>query len=153
MKITMQDILAHAPELAVALREEGAATASATAATAERERIQSVFAQSMPGHEALIQSLAFDGKTSGAEAAVAVLGAERTLRDKQLNDRRADAPAAAPHAAAPADTLADADSGTPATEAQAKAKWEASAELRKEFSSFGTYFAYCQAENKNAARK
>jgi len=49
-------------------------------AKAERERIQSVEAQSMPGHEALIQDLKFDGKTSGEQAAVQILQAEKALR-------------------------------------------------------------------------
>lgn len=153
MKITMQDVLAHAPDVAEALRAEGAATAQAAAATAERERIQAVFAQSMPGHEALINSLAFDGKTTGSEAAVAVLGAERNLRTKAMSDRNADAPNVVAHAAAPSDTAADV-AANPATEAQAKAKWEASDELRAEFAgSFSTYWAACQVDNKTRAAK
>lgn len=148
MKITMQDVLAHAPDVAEALRAEG----TTAAATAERERIQSVFAQSMPGHEAMINSLAFDGKTSGAEAAVAVLGAEKKLRATALSDRRADAPDAAPHAAAP--VTAESVAGEPKTEDQAKSKWEASDEIRAEFAnSFSTYWAACQVHNKTSARK
>jgi signal peptide peptidase SppA len=61
---------AENPEAAQALRGEGAA--------AELARIQSVRAAALPGHEALIESLAMDGKTSGAEAALAVVAAERT---------------------------------------------------------------------------
>lgn len=153
MKITLQDVLAHAPDVAEALRAEGAATAQAEAATAERERIQSVFAQSMPGHEALINSLAFDGKTSGAEAAVAVLGAERSMRTKAMSDRNADAPTVVTHAAAPSDAATDV-AANPETEAQAKAKWEASDELRAEFAgSFSTYWAACQVDNKTRAAK
>lgn len=56
------------------------AEAIATGATAERERIQAVEAQALPGHAALISTLKFDGKTTGPEAAVAVLGAERKIR-------------------------------------------------------------------------
>lgn len=59
-----------------------AATAEArvAAAAAERERIMSIFEQSMPGHEDLIRTLAFDGSTTGPEAAVAILKAEREQR-------------------------------------------------------------------------
>jgi len=46
-------------------------------ATAERERIKAVETQSMKGHEALIDQLKFDGKTTGPEAAVQVLAAEK----------------------------------------------------------------------------
>lgn len=157
MKISMQDVLAHAPDVAEALRAEGATTAQSAAlvkgATAERERIQAVFAQSMPGHEALTNSLAFDGKTSGPEAAVAILGAERSQRTKALGDRNAEAPPVVTHAAAPSDAKVDV-SANPETEAQAKAKWEASAELRTEFGgAFSTYWAACQVDNKTRASK
>lgn len=49
-------------------------------ASTERSRIQSVREQLIPGHEALIERLAFDGKTSGEQAAVQVLAAERQQR-------------------------------------------------------------------------
>ena len=39
----------------------------------ERTRIQGVLAQSIPGAEALVQTLAFDGKTTPEQAAIAVL--------------------------------------------------------------------------------
>lgn len=147
MPITMQQVLAEAPDVAEALRAEGAAAGEAAAKTAERERIQSVFAQSMPGHEALINSLAFDGKTFGAEAAVAVLGAEKKLRATALADRRADAPAAT-FAAAPADAAAEDANATPQTKEAAQAKWDANDGLRKEFGAFSTYWAFCMQQNK-----
>jgi signal peptide peptidase SppA len=150
MKITMQDVLAHAPDVAEALRAEGAAAAQAAAteqgATAERARIQAVFEQSIPGHEALINSLAFDGKTSGAEAAVAVLGAEKALRTKALGDRRADAPAAVPHAAAPVGAAPATNKDAPIEE-RAKAAWDGDAKLRADFGNFDTYLAYAKAED------
>jgi uncharacterized protein YfdQ (DUF2303 family) len=63
-------------------------------ATAERARIQAVEGQSMPGHEALIGALKFDGKTTGPEAAVLVINAEREKKAKIVKDIRTDAPAA-----------------------------------------------------------
>jgi len=53
-------------------------------AKAEQQRIADVRAQAIPGHEALIETLAFDGKTTGAEAAMAMVGAEKSLREKAL---------------------------------------------------------------------
>jgi hypothetical protein len=44
----------------------------------------------MPGHEALIAQLKFDGKTTGAEAAVQVLNAERQLRETKLKSFQED---------------------------------------------------------------
>jgi signal peptide peptidase SppA len=70
---------------AIASPERGAG------ATAERERIQAVRKQSMPGHEALIEQLAFDGTTTGPEAAVAVLNAERAAAEARQQALAADA--------------------------------------------------------------
>ena len=79
----------------------------ALGATQERDRIQAVRAQSLPGHEALIDKLAFDGKTSGPEAAAAVLAAERSVRQAAVQAHHRDAPAPAPASAAPSDTQAE----------------------------------------------
>ena len=70
--------------------------------TAEQERIQAVNAALIPGHEALIAKLTADGKTSGAEAALAVNKAERDLRANALSDMQTDKPKA-PQAAEPGD--------------------------------------------------
>lgn len=77
------------------------AEAATQGATAERTRIQAVLAQSLAGHEALIQTLAFDGTTTGPEAAVQVLSAERASGTQRLEDLKADGSKVAPHAAAP----------------------------------------------------
>jgi signal peptide peptidase SppA len=84
-----------------AAHDAAVATAQTTAATAERARIQAVRAQSMPGHEALIETLAFDGTTTGPEAAVQVLAAEKQKTGQQLALLAADATPPAPSAAAP----------------------------------------------------
>lgn len=81
------------PEAAAVLRAEGAET--------ERQRIAAVRAQAMPGHEALIEQLAADGQTTGPEAAVAVLAAEKTIRSSQAAARQADAPPPVAFAPAP----------------------------------------------------
>lgn len=79
--------------------------------TAERERIQAVEKVSLPGHEALIATLKFDGETSGPEAAVQVLKAEQELREKNLSQIRSEAPKPVPEstgtAAADAKTAAE----------------------------------------------
>ena len=75
-----------------AARAEGEAAGRAAGSTAERERIQAVEAQAMPGHEALIAEMKFDGKTTGPEAAVAVLNAHRASLSKRREEMHADAP-------------------------------------------------------------
>jgi capsid assembly protease len=66
-------------------------------ATAERERIKAVeaAAQGFPGHDELLATLKFDGKTNGDQAATQILAAERTLRGDRLTALRKDAPKAA----------------------------------------------------------
>jgi signal peptide peptidase SppA len=110
------------PALVQSILDEGAATGRAEGVTAgraeglaegrtegariERERIRAVEAQALPGHEALISALAFDGTTSGEQAAMQVLAAERALGKSTLAALNADAPKPAPHAPAPANTVA-----------------------------------------------
>lgn len=96
------------PEGAAALRSQGAAEersrltaeheaalvkARTEGAAAERDRIAGVRAAGLPGHEALIERLAADGKTSPGEAALAVNQAERELRAAAVQARGAEAPA------------------------------------------------------------
>lgn len=82
---------------------EATAAATAAGAAAERQRIADVRAQTLPGHEKLVETLAFDGKTTGPEAAMAVMAAERARVASAAAAHAADAPQAVPHAAAPSD--------------------------------------------------
>ena len=75
-----------------AARAEGVAEGRKLGAAAERERIQAVEAQALPGHEPLIAALKYDGKTTGPEAAVQVLQAERSRATQRAADLAADAP-------------------------------------------------------------
>ncbi len=84
---------AENPEAAALLRAEGV--------SAELQRVKDVRASAMPGHEALVDQLAADGKTTGGEAAMAVLAAERKARTDAAAAHAADAPAAAASSAAP----------------------------------------------------
>ena len=66
----------------------------AEGAAAERARIQSVLGQQIhAGHADLVQRLAFDGHTTGPEAAVAVLQQERNARNVAAANLASDAPA------------------------------------------------------------
>lgn len=110
--MTLSELKAESPDLYNAVFEEGKkaglvegeaaglekgkaeaqAEAKADGAKAERERIQSVETQLIPGHEALIQDMKFDGKTTGEQAAVKILAAEKTLRKGVLDKLDKDAP-------------------------------------------------------------
>lgn len=149
--ITREYLAAHHADLIAALQSEGA--------TAERNRMLEVQAQSMPGHEALIATLMADGVTSGPQAAMQILAAEKTMREQRIKDFRADG--LKPVAFAPASTAAeDAAAGKPAetvdtnvpVETRCKAAWEADAALHKEFTSLAAYTAFTKASEAGQAR-
>lgn len=139
--MNLEELRAAHPDLAAALVAEGVAIG----ATAERERIHAVEAQLLPGHEALITSLKADGKTTGAEAAVQVLAAERSVCAGRATRLVSEAPAPVAHAAAPTDKPAASDSSLPIEE-RAKATWDADEKIRAEFGQFDTYLAYAKAQ-------
>jgi signal peptide peptidase SppA len=76
---------------------------TAAGAAAERDRINAVRATVVPGHEALVEALAFDGKTTAGEAALAVNAAVRASHTAAAAAHLADGPEAASGAHAPAD--------------------------------------------------
>jgi signal peptide peptidase SppA len=85
---------AEHPEAAAHIRGQGAA--------AELQRQKDVRAAALPGHEKLIEAMAADGKTTGNEAATAVIAAERQVRQAQATARSLDAPAPLRQEPAPA---------------------------------------------------
>lgn len=114
--MTREELIAQNPELYQAVMAEGKTgmdeaitKAKEESAKAETARIQSVRAQLIPGHEAIIEALMFDGKTTGPEAAVAVLDAEKKQRIKAAADFKADGqikvPATEPGDGANANTM------------------------------------------------
>jgi ClpP class serine protease len=108
-EITRASLAVSHPELLNSIVEDaktegyaiGHAEGLSEGAIAERARIQSVREQAIPGHEALIERLAFDGETSAEQAAVQVLAAERGARAAQQSAITDQTPAPAPAAAAP----------------------------------------------------
>lgn len=133
--------------------DKGKAEGLKLGAETECQRIKDVEAQALPGHENLIAELKFDGKTTGEQAAVQILQAENVMRETirvQLED---DAPDAVGVAIPPeVDDMPVADDSLPVEE-RAKKKWDADAELRKEFlNDFKTYLAYSKAEDEGRVR-
>jgi hypothetical protein len=138
--ITIESLRADHPEIIDELLAAGAAE--------ERARIQAVSEQAMPGHEALLAELMYDGKTSGPEAAVAVLKAEKAVRLAAGESLRADG--VAPVAAAlPPETegLSDAEDERLPVEERAKGTWDHDPALRAEFqNNFGRYLSFRKAD-------
>ena len=118
-------------------------------AIAERERIQAVEAQALPGHHALLQELKFDGTTTGPQAAERILGAENAKRSKAVEDMKAEAPA--PVAATVPSEVSGEETGE-TIEDRCKAEWKKKSELRSEFSTVEQYTAYMKAAERGQAR-
>lgn len=147
--ITKAYMQENAPDVAAEFyddgHKEGVASVDVAAITkaanlAERTRISGVLDQDLPGHEAMLKALAFDGKTTPEQAAVAVLQAEKSVAKNRVAHISADA--------RELDGLADA---APAPAPTSKPKthreiWDADADLREEFhGEFETYEAYEKA--------
>jgi ClpP class serine protease len=151
--MNIEELRAAHPDVCAALVEEGRSAGFEAGAAAERQRIQEVEAQALPGHEALIQTLKFDGATTGAEAATQVLAAERTLRGKNLAQVHGELPKPVAEAPAPdAEQDPATAKGMPETKEDAQARWDADAAIRSEFKTFGAYWGFCQVERKNKTR-
>ena len=145
MTITREQLAAEAPELLSQLLAEGA--------TAERARIQAVESALIPGHEALIASMKYDGKTTGGDAALAVNAAERSLRQKATVQLAQDAPTPVDQKPTPpVEKPATEDPSLPIDE-RCKATWEADTSVRAEFGSLAAYTAYRRAEEAGRVRQ
>jgi capsid assembly protease len=85
--MNLEQLKADHPQLVEAITIEAQAGMSAAVATArtegaesERTRSAAVRATLIPGHEALIETMAADGVSTAADAALAIVGAEKQLR-------------------------------------------------------------------------
>ena len=123
-------------------------------AESERKRIQAVEDQLIPGHEALVASLKYDGATTGPEAAVKIVAAQKQLLTSKLADFQADhnklaAPAAPPDPGKEAAAIAakDAADSSLSIEDATKKAWDADPALRAEFGgSYDEYLAFAKAD-------
>lgn len=142
---TVAGLIAAFPDLCAQIQ----AQASSAGATAERTRILDVEAQSLPGHEALIQTLKADGKTTGPEAAVRIIQADRAAGSATLNALKKDGENGAvtqpvtqpPKVEGDAEKMA-AEASLPLKE-RCQKQWDRDGELRAEFGGvFERYHAY-----------
>jgi len=150
--ITQEYVAEHHSDIAAAFRAEGAESGRTEGATAERERIQSVMSMSMAGHEELVQTLAFDGVTTGPEAAAKVLQAEKANKDKVASDIESDAADLDGLSVSTGDDEA-ADVSHMSVEDRCQSQWDRSADLRAEFNdNFDAYLAFEKRNAKGHAR-
>ena len=116
--LTIEQLKAGNPALAVALAAEGHAVGLAegrkqghddgrragyaeglaqglgeghkAGSDAERHRIKDIEGNALPGHAALVEAMKWDGKTTGPEAAIKILQAEKETRGIHLQQLRQD---------------------------------------------------------------
>jgi signal peptide peptidase SppA len=136
--------------IAAADLQQQIATARAEGAAGERARIQAVEEQLIPGHEALIAALKFDGQTTAATAAQQVLAAEKGARTAALSVIESSANPIVP--AAEGGQGGTIDPNAPIEE-RAKAQWDKDPGMRAEFGDkFESYLAYAKATDSGRAR-
>lgn len=131
------------------LKKDHAALVSALmaeGAQCERDRIAGCEAALLPGHEALVEAMKLDGKSTGADVAMAVINAEKVSRANHLKDFQSNAPAPVVFAAVEAveKVVAEDDKSLP-VEDRAKAKWDSDAQVRSEFTSLQAFTGFFKA--------
>lgn len=160
MSITRDVLAADHPDLLAAIIAEGHAAGLAEGkslgAEAERVRIQGIEFLAMPGHDALVASLKFDGKTTAEQAALQILAAEKATRESMAGRIASDTPKPVKHSA-PAFNDGDEDEDGDGEELTGAAKWEHewkhSAALQAEFRSVDSYVAYQNASAKGLVKR
>ncbi|OPY15234.1 MAG: putative signal peptide peptidase SppA [Syntrophus sp. PtaB.Bin001] len=149
-QMTQDELKSKFPAVYQAILDEGKAIGLAQGkeegALQERSRIQAVEAQSLPGHEALIATMKFDGKTTGEQAAIAILAAEKSQRETMLSKIKTDSPQVISHDNPPVFEHPKVNNDDRPVEEIAKEKWDSDKELRAEFGNdFDRYLAYVVA--------
>ncbi len=148
MTINREFLNANHPDLVTAIRLEGytaGMTEGRTAgAAAELARVLAVEASSLPGHEALIAKLKTDGTTTGPEAAVQVLSAEKARGANRLANIAADGASiqVAAHASTSGETASTTEQSHLPLDERCQAKWDSDAAIRAEFGSYAVYLGY-----------
>lgn len=150
-----QSLLAEGKASAAAADQTALATAREEGAATERARIQSVEAVCMPGHEKLIAGLKFDGTTTGGEAALQIIGAEKQLRDGALKELVVGANAAVAVVGTTAIGEVEGAEGVDAdapVEERAAAEWGKNPALKSEFTSQEAFVAYRRKQEAGRVR-
>ena len=163
-EITASYIQSHYPEVAKALANEaydkGMAEGCRTAeesynkgVLAERERILAIEKIAMPGHEDLIEKAKADGSVTAETVAMQMVMAEKKRGISHLAGLQIAEKELPPIPEAPAPVAAPQVDPEAPLEDRAKAEWNKSADLRREFANeFEDYLAYKQAEENGSVK-
>jgi ClpP class serine protease len=141
--ITLESLSANNPELVQAITKQGYDSGFAAGVEQGKKdevtRIKDVKSQLIPGHEALVESMMFDGISTKADAALAIVEAEKTARSNAHVDFRRTAPTVVPDTE---ETVADPTAGM-SEEEKLKYEFDNDKELQAKFAGdFEAYQAY-----------
>jgi ATP-dependent protease ClpP protease subunit len=138
--VDLDYIRANLPDIVNQFETEG----KAQGAEAERNRIQAIREQSMPGHDALIEQMMFDGKTTGEQAAVKILQAEKKHREIMAANIEKDAPDIIEQPST--DNVDEVIVKNMPVDKRCEAQWKKDQDLQNEFGGdFLAYLAYEKA--------
>lgn len=163
-EITASYIQSQYPEVAKAIADEaynkGMADGNKTAeesynkgVLAERKRILAIEKIAMPGHEDLIEKAKADGSVTAETVAMQMVMAEKKRGISHLANLQTTEKELPPIPEAPAPTASEQVDSEPPLEDRAKAEWNKSADLRREFANeFEDYLAYKQAEENGSVK-
>jgi signal peptide peptidase SppA len=154
--ITRDTLASDYPDIAKAFTDDGFAAGMAEGkrlgAETERARIQGIEALAMPGHDALVAQLKFDGNTTAEQAAMQILSAEKTTRASMAANLASDTLKPVAHAPAAFNDGGEDDSNELTGAEKWQSDWKASADLQKEFKTVGAYVAFKTAESKGQVK-
>ena len=148
--ITAAYLTANHADLVTAIKAEGFEAGLKDGTEREQERIKAVREAGLPGHDALIEEMMFDGKTTGGEAAAKVIAAENAKMGSNLDRIKKDAPDGV-GASDETEQGTGVDPNLPVEE-RCKAEWEKDPKLRAEFSSLEAFTAYERAKGEGRAK-
>lgn len=163
-EITASYIQSQYPEVAKAIADEaynkGMADGSKTAeesynkgVLAERERILAIEKIAMPGHSDLVEKAKADGSMTAENLAMQMVMADKKRGVSHLVSLQTAEKELPPIPEAPAPTASEQIASEAPLEDRAKAEWNKSADLRREFANeFEDYLAYKQAEENGSVR-
>lgn len=149
MTITVESLKKDHPEVAEMLIAEGRSQ--------ELNRVKSVKAQSIIGYEEMVEKMVIDGVTTGEQAAMAIINAERNVRmqaaEKQTQDS-GEVPAVTvsmqtPRVKENEEKTTDID---PEDDEAMNAEWKKSASVRADFPNIDAYKAFMKAKSEGLIR-
>jgi signal peptide peptidase SppA len=144
IKLDITAIKEQYPDIVSELQAEGAEL--------ERARIADCESVALSGHEAIVNAMKLDGKSTGSDVARAIITAEKNLQASHAKAFVENAPAVIASAPVSGFEVAAEDDKSLPIEDRAKAKWDSNPGLQKEYASFKGFLAVMKKEESGKLR-